>query len=348
MASFNPVDTYKRYRSLSSHRISSLPILILMPHSACNCRCIMCDIWKDNKNLKQLKEEDIQNLLASIQKLNTRLVLMSGGEALLNQGFFELCALLKTLDVKISLLSTGLSLKQHAENIVKYLDDVIVSVDGTEVIHNKIRRIPHAFAKLKEGIETIKALDPKFRISSRTVIQYENFRAWPEMIRVLKSLGLNQLSFLPADVSSTAFNHSTPGVLEEGIKLLPDKNELPELNSIIEQVITEFAMDFQNKRIAESPQKLRDLGKYYSAMHGLNAFPEKPCNAPWVSAVIEADGTLRPCFFLESLGNIHASSFEHLLNSEQSREFRKQLNTAKHPVCERCVCSLYLSPLKHL
>ncbi len=348
MAAFSISDTLKRYSAHHTHHISSLPILILMPHSACNCRCIMCDIWKDNKNLKQLGEEDIKDLLGSIKKLNTKLILMSGGEALLNQKFFQLCALLKTHDLKISLLSTGLSLKQHAENIVKYLDDVIVSIDGTEEVHNAIRRIPNAFAKLKEGINAIKALDPSFRISSRTVIQHENFRLWPEMVQEFKSLGLDQLSFLPADVSSTAFNHSTPGVVEEGIKILPDKNELPELHATIEKVIREFASDFQNKRIAESPQKIRNLGLYYSAMHGLNPFPKKPCNAPWVSAVIEADGTLRPCFFLESLGNIHDSNFEHLLNSEQSIQFRKNLDTAAHPVCERCVCSLYLSPLKRV
>jgi MoaA/NifB/PqqE/SkfB family radical SAM enzyme len=348
MAAFNISDTLKRYSAHHTHRISSLPILILMPHSACNCRCIMCDIWKDNKNLKQLREEDIKDLLGSIKKLNTKLILMSGGEALLNQRFFELCALLKTHDLRISLLSTGLSLKQHAEKIVQHIDDVIVSIDGTEEVHNAIRRIPNAYAKLKEGVSAIKAIDPTFRISSRTVIQHENFRVWPEMIRELKLMGLDQLSFLPADVSSTAFNHSSPGVLEEGIVVLPDKNELQELNSIIEQVIQEFASDFQNKRMAESPQKLRDIGLYYSALYNLNPFPKKPCNAPWVSAVIEADGTLRPCFFLESLGNIHNTKFEHLLNSEQSIQFRKKLDTTAHPVCERCVCSLYLSPLKQL
>src|SRR5215204_6748441 len=87
--------TYRRYRTLQTDKISALPIVILMPHSACNCRCIMCDIWKDNKNLKQLKEEDIQGLLASLKKLGTKQVIMSGGEALLNKHFFSLCKLLK-------------------------------------------------------------------------------------------------------------------------------------------------------------------------------------------------------------------------------------------------------------
>jgi len=59
--------TWKRYRTLQTHRITALPIVILMPHSACNCRCVMCDIWKDNKNLKQLTEDDIKDLLVSLK-----------------------------------------------------------------------------------------------------------------------------------------------------------------------------------------------------------------------------------------------------------------------------------------
>src|SRR3954465_2168906 len=98
--------TYKRYRTLQSHTITSLPIVILMPHSACNCRCVMCDIWKDNKNLKQLNEEDVKGLLLSLKKFNTRQVLMSGGEALLNQNFFRLCEILQKENISITLLST--------------------------------------------------------------------------------------------------------------------------------------------------------------------------------------------------------------------------------------------------
>ena len=81
--------TVQRYRTLQTHKIFALPIVILMPHSACNCRCIMCDIWKDNKNLKQLTEKDIESLLSSFKKFSTQEVVMSGGEALLNANFFR-------------------------------------------------------------------------------------------------------------------------------------------------------------------------------------------------------------------------------------------------------------------
>src|SRR6185436_1249828 len=106
--------TFNRYRTLQTDKISSLPIVILMPHSACNCRCVMCDIWKGNHDLKQLTEDDIQGLLVTLKKMGTQQVLMSGGEALLNPNFFRFCGILKKENIKISLLSTGLTLKKNA------------------------------------------------------------------------------------------------------------------------------------------------------------------------------------------------------------------------------------------
>src|ERR1700709_380151 len=150
--------TYQRYRTLKTHRISALPIAILMPHSACNCRCVMCDIWKDNKNLKQLTEQDISGLLDSLKQFGTKQVVMSGGEALLNQNFFKLCEILKKAGIKVSLLTTGLSIKQHAEQLLKWVNDIIVSIDGDQQLHDAIRNVPGAFHKLKAGVQYIKSL----------------------------------------------------------------------------------------------------------------------------------------------------------------------------------------------
>src|ERR1700754_4769646 len=99
MFSGDILHTFHRYKTLRTDRISVLPIVILMPHSACNCQCVMCDIWKGNKNLKQLTEKDIEGLLSALKKFGTQQVLMSGGEALLNPNFFRLCELLKREDI---------------------------------------------------------------------------------------------------------------------------------------------------------------------------------------------------------------------------------------------------------
>jgi MoaA/NifB/PqqE/SkfB family radical SAM enzyme len=335
--------TYKRYRTLQTHRISALPIVILMPHSACNCRCVMCDIWKDNKNLKQLTENDVTDLLVSLKKLGTQQVVMSGGEALLNNNFFELCKILKNEGITISLLTTGLSIKNNADQLLKWVDDLVVSLDGDEAMHDAIRNIPNAFKKLKEGVEHIKSLDPNYRITARTVIHRLNFRNWPAIIAAAKAMGIDQVSFLPADISSHAFNRQTAWAEPKQHEILISENELPELQQVVDEVLSQ-ADDFKNKFIAESALKIQDIYNYYAAFYGLNPFPYKKCNAPWVSTVVEADGNVLPCFFLDSLGNIRDNSLDEILNSEKAVNFRKGLNTGTNATCAKCVCSLNLPP----
>ena len=340
--------TYQRHRTFQTSRITALPIVILMPHSACNCRCVMCDIWKGNHNLRQLNEKDIQGLLTSLKKFGTRQVLMSGGEALLNPNFFRFCEMLNKEKIKVSLLSTGLTLKKNSTLLVGYVNDIIVSLDGDEETHNRIRNIPGAFQKMKEGIAAIKRLNPDFKICGRTVIHQLNFRKWTSIIADAKEIGLQQISFLPADVSSQAFNRELTWVEKRQHEILLSKDDLPDLEKIIENLLITNSIDFENKFIAESPEKIRKIYNYYAAFYGLNEFPFKRCNAPWVSTVIEADGNVRPCFFHESYGNIRQQSLDKILNSDKAIDFRKNLDMDKNEICKKCVCYLNLAPRTRL
>jgi len=348
MSASSLIHTFQRYRTLQTDKITALPIVILMPHSACNCRCVMCDIWKGNHHLKQLGEADVEGLMGTLRKLGTRQVLMSGGEALLNPNFFRLCAILKKEDIRITLLSTGLSLARHVDNLLANVDDIIVSLDGDQALHDSIRNIPGAFNKLKEGVELLHAKKPDLRITCRTVIHRLNFRQWPAIIRAAADMGLQQISFLPADVTSEAFNRSDPWDEPRQHEILPSKEELPELLEMIQKIITGCKPLFDSRFIAESPAKLMKIGEYYTASYGLNPYPYKKCNAPWVSTVVEADGTVRPCFFLPSLGNIRERPLEEILNSPEAIAFRKSLDMDKNESCVRCVCYLNLQPRNNL
>jgi Fe-coproporphyrin III synthase len=336
--------TYQRYLTLQTDKISSLPIAILMPHSSCNCRCVMCDIWKGNHNLRQLDEKDISGLLHTFRKYQTRQVLMSGGEALLNPNFFRFCEILKSQNIKISLLSTGLTIRKHAERLVKWVDDIVVSLDGGELLHDQIRNIPGAFKKLREGIEALRAIDPEYKVSGRCVIHQLNFRNWPDIIRAAAQIGLDSISFLPADVSSSAFNRELIWDAERQNEILIKETDLGELKEITGGIVRDFSDEFKSGFIAESPQKLQKIYYYYAACHQLNEFPYKKCNAPWVSTVIEADGTVRPCFFHEAYGNIKTDSLDSIINGEAAIEFRKKLDTDKDATCLKCVCYLNLRP----
>ena len=91
-----------------------------------------------------------------------------------------------------------------------------------------------------------------------------------------------------------------------------------------------------------------NIYRYYSAFYQLNHFPYKKCNAPWVSAVVEADGSVRPCFFHPAMGNIHEHALNEIVNNTQSLNFRKSLDIGTNDICVKCVCSLNLPPGKKL
>lgn len=325
-----------------THRIHELPILILMPHSRCNCRCVMCDIWKANNEKKELSVEQIRQHLESFKKLNVRWVVLSGGEALMHANLWNLCSELNKLGIKVTLLSTGLLLKKHAEEVVTHLHEVIVSLDGSRDVHNLIRNVPMAFEKMQEGIEAIRERKADFRVTARCVLQHANFRDFPNIIKAAKQLRLNQISFLAADVSTSAFNRETPWTSDQVNRISLTGEESLEFERIIEESIAENTDEYASHFIAESPRKMRKLVQYYKALNGEAPFPEVKCNAPWVSAVLESDGSVQPCFFLPTYGNINYQSFGEILNSSTAIAFRKQIRVPSNSVCQKCVCSLNL------
>jgi Fe-coproporphyrin III synthase len=325
-----------------THKIHSLPVLVLMPHSRCNCRCVMCDIWKANSDKKEISFEELTRHVAEFKKLKVREVVLSGGEALMHSNLWKLCALLKENGMRVTLLSTGLLLAKNAEDVIQHLGEVIVSLDGSKEIHNKIRNIPQAFEKLEEGISAIKKLKKDFRITARCVLQRYNYFDFPSILSSAQRLGLDQISFLGADVSTTAFNRSAPWANERVSEVALSKEESVQFTQLLEDSFINQKALYDSKFVAESPDKMRRIAQYYGALNEENDFPKPTCNAPWVSAVIESDGSVMPCFFHKPYGNIHDHTFDEVINSKDAIQFRKQLNVQADSICKKCVCSLKL------
>ncbi len=340
----SPADTLKRTLTLATGRLYTMPILTLMPHSRCNCRCLMCDIWRDNANKREIATEAVARWLDVLQRLGTRWVVLSGGEPLMHSDLFGLCQVLRQAPVRITLLSTGLLLEKYAADVVTHVDDVIVSLDGSQPVHDRIRNIPHAYERLARGVAALKAARPGFRVTARCTLQKANYADLPNIVAAAHELGLDQISFLAVDVSTTAFNRPDGWGPERVNEVALDADDAVRFRAILEDLIAGHTADFQTGFIAESPAKLRRLSAYFAALLGRGEFPPVACTAPWVSAVIEADGTVRPCFFQRSLGNAFAQPLAAILNSDDAIAFRQNLNVRTDPICRKCVCSLNLRP----
>lgn len=326
-----------------SDPITQLPLLILYPHSRCNCRCLMCDIWRDPRR-EEIAVERLAEWLPDIRALGVTRVVLSGGEPLMHSRLWEFCGLLRGEGIGVTLISTGILLRRDAARLAQFCDDVVVSLDGPREVHNEIRNIPRAYERLADGVAAVRVASREIRICGRCTVQRANFRALRGTVAAAHALGLDQISFLAADVSTDAFNRPTPWPEERVREVALDGPDLPDLAAELEALERDCAADFATGFIAESAEKLqRRLYQYYAALLGLGDFAAVACNAPWVSSVVEADGTVRPCFFQPPLGNVRESGgLVAVLNSPRSRAWRRGLDTHRNAICRRCVCSLLL------
>jgi MoaA/NifB/PqqE/SkfB family radical SAM enzyme len=327
--------------AMSAHEIRTLPVLVVFPHNQCNCRCVMCDIWRI-REAKELTPADLQTHLDSFRTLGVRWVVFSGGEPQLNEKWSYLAQVFRSLGSRVTLLTAGLLLKTQARDIAENVDDVIVSLDGPRCIHDSIRRVRDAFERLSEGVAALRQIRPDLPVRARCTVQRENCQSLCDVVDSAKEIGLNSISFLAADLTSEAFNRQEewPAHRKDRVALAPE--EIGMLAAEVEQLIVEYRADLDSGFIVESPQKLRRIVQHFRAHLGLAENIAPRCNAPWVSAVIEASGDVRPCFFHPVVGNIHRRSFADIVNSPEALRFRSSLDVGRNETCRQCVCSLYL------
>jgi MoaA/NifB/PqqE/SkfB family radical SAM enzyme len=303
----------------------------------------MCDIWQIDQR-QEITPREVSGWLDEWRRLGVRRVVLSGGEPLMHSALWEICAPLHQAGIGITLLSTGLLLKRWASDVVRYVDDVVVSLDGPPEVHDRIRNIPRAYQKLAAGVAAVRAANGAVSVTGRCTVQRANYDALRRTVAAAHDLRLDRISFLAADVSTGAFNRPGGWSAERVREVALSAGDLPGLHDELSALERERADDFAAGYIAENPEKLwRRLYQYFRALLGTGDFVPIECNAPWVSSVIETDGTVRPCFFQPALGNIRsAGGLEAVLNAPQAVAWRRGLDTHRNAISQKCVCSLQL------
>ncbi len=324
---------------INPHLISDLPVLVLCPHNRCNCRCVMCDIWRI-RQVREITASDLAPHLDSIRALHVRWVVFSGGEAQLHSDLASIATLLRREGIRTTLLTAGLLLADTAAQVADTFDDVIVSLDGPPQVHDHIRRVPRAFDRLQLGIAALRQVRPDMPVSARSTVQKGNFRYLRQTAAAARTIGCDSVSFLAADTTSTAFNRDGGWTEPHRAQVAITADDLHLLSAEIEALIVEYKPP---SFVVERPEKLRRIADHFRAQLGLLEPRAPRCNAPWTSAVIDATGDVRPCFFHRSLGNIHQSPLVDILNSADAVEFRRTLDIPSNPTCRNCVCSLFWS-----
>jgi len=308
----------------------------------------MCDLWRPQPGggPAELDLTLLESWIPGWLELGVDRIGLTGGEPLLHSDVSGLLKVLGTAGFRVTLMTAGTRLTHHAKVVAEWCDSVVVSLDGPPNIHDAVRRTQSAFSDLQAGVADLRdRCGSSIRITARCTIQRANLGHLADTVETARALNLDGISFLPIDSSSGSFgrksNSDSQRLRRDLCPGIDDFDGLAdELKTIARNSSTTTAASF----VAEDHSALvRRVLDHFRAENGLAPHSARPCNAPWVSAVVGIDGSIRPCFFHPAYGRCDlGGEFGAVLNSAPAREQRGRLDTTNDPICRRCVCPLAL------
>lgn len=342
--------------NLVGDRLRTLPVLVLYVTDGCNSRCATCDIWRSPR--RNMRMELVDALVEDARRLGVRWVVLSGGESMQHPDWTGIAGKFRSVGARAILLTNGLLVRKQSDAVIASVDELVVSLDGgTAATYDAIRGVD-AFDLVLGGIAAVRA--GGLPVTTRTTVQRANFREIPQIIDAAKRADTSHISFLTVDVSNPfAFgprfsaDTSLPLVASMGQGAPAEhgppaaaltREECDELDEVLDRIERDYSADFASGRIAESPAKLRRMVGYFRAILGDGTFPAVRCNTPHTSVVVEVDGSLRPCYFLPTMGRAQAADGARLtdaVNGEAALALRRAFRAGERQECAACVCPLY-------
>lgn len=335
--------------------------IVLGVNNICNLHCKMCDV-----GIEYTASNFYQNLMGT-SPLNMPMELIkilfdqtakhypktkigyAFTEPLIYPDLIESLQYAKTKNLYTSITTNALTLKQKAKAICESeLNDIFISLDGPEEIHNQIRGHKSSFQKAIEGIDELLKHSQRPNISIFCVITEWNIGHLKEFADYFKKFPLKQLGFMHT-------NFTPQFIVANHNKIYGDKYpatisnteqiEISKMNlKILLDEVTEIKKSDYSFKVTFSPEIKAEaaLDIFYNQPEKLIG---KICNDIYRNIMIKSDGSVIPahgrCYNL-NIGNIYNDSLKEIWNSKVVSEFRKDLMNAGglFPACSRC-CSAF-------
>ncbi|CAM1373110.1 radical SAM protein [Tenacibaculum xiamenense] len=336
--------------------------IVLGVNNVCNLHCKMCDVG--NKNL----ESNFAQNLVGTHPLNMPLELIKKiidqtatyfpksklayafTEPLVYPYLLESLKYANDKNLHTTITTNALTLKHKAKKLVDSgINEVYVSLDGPQDVHNEIRGHKKSFQKAVEGIEELLSGGQKPDVKIICAITEWNVGYLQEFLESLKHLNLDNVGFMHTQFITKKAAHlheASPWNLlypasDSNIDLLDFDNM--NLDKLLQEIKSIKSKNFPFK-VYFSPEidSKKKLELYYKQTEKIIG---KLCHAVYSSIMIKSDGTVIPahgrCYNL-NLGNIYEQSLKSIWVSKRLKKLRTDLHKAGglFPACSRC-CSAF-------
>ncbi len=322
---YHYLSTVKKFRN---HQTVLPRFLTYITTFRCNARCIMCDSWKKTGS-DDLTLAEIENIFRQLPKFD--FVRLSGGEPFLRRDLPEIAGLVQSRlkPMILHITSNGL----FTDRIVEFVEKrdkkiplyLLISMDGLETEHNRIRGLTEAFAKTTGTLRALAPLRKKlnFHIDvNQTIIDDEGVEQYQLLHDYLKPLGIKNQFVIGYDTSATYTTGTEVNVAPESA------GEYSSYGSLSTPALQKL-FSIGRKHIQSYPLADRIAKKYYLTgienrlLHG-KADPNPRCSALHGHMRIMPDGTIPTCQFNSaSVGNLRQQGFAAIWNGEKIAPMRQ-------------------------
>lgn len=342
-------------------------VLVLVVNNFCNLKCRMCDVGtgdEDTVFFKHLIGEKpvnmstglLQRLIDSATDFSPRPAFGMGfTEPLLHKGIIGICEKIRDAGFEFTITTNGYLLPRHAEQLVDVgLDEITLSVDGPEDVHDRVRGRSGSFRRMFEGArklvdyrDRLGRAGPRLNFSyTITDINYTHMAAFTESIASLSPnrLIFSHLNFISDQIAlehnrrfdnEWAVTRSNLGAMDiEALDLQAMDRALRDLKSTAGSLLESAAL-----HIVPDMKSVAELDTYYNSH--LDFIGGRNCTDPWSMMMVRTDGDVIPahgrCYDVP-VGNVFETELVDIWNGDKMRAFRKTLRTngGTLPACARC------------
>ncbi len=168
----------------------------------CNLACAHCYSASGPLETEALPAPALIGFLEEVAGQGYGVVAFSGGEPFLYPDFVTVLEAAKSFGLRRLAVTNGTVLTGRRTAPLALLDLVAVSVDGREVVHNRLRRSPTAFARMLKGIDTVRGAGLSFGIAH--TVTRDSLPDLPWMARFAVDQGASILQLHPLGMVGAA------------------------------------------------------------------------------------------------------------------------------------------------
>ena len=290
--------------------------------SRCNERCIHCYIPNEKKNHGfDMPTSKVKNVIDEFAEMGGINVTLSGGEAFLHKDIIEIAKYCREKDLKISILSNLISLKDEQIEKLKSINISLIQVSLYSMdpaVHDTITTVKGSFYNVKAAIEKLVAADIPIQISCP--IMKANKDGYTEVLEYAKKLKVK---------AQTDYIMMARADLDTGN--LANRLSLDETEVLIRDIL-EHDMSYREDVLEQLPvsdEIAFDIEKYKK---------QRVCGVGYDNCCITANGDVYPCAGWQDfvLGNVFKQTLQEIWeNSERVKQLRK-ITQASFPQCIKC------------